>query len=850
MLTGIGKNLNGQFIKRFLALWLPLVLLLGLVIGLLYRSQVHNIVTTAEGDGRQWIRSAEHTVNAELGQLHGDVLYLAGHTALQHWLATGDAGAQQQFSRDLLTFVAHRGRYDQIRFINPQGREQIRVNWRGGRAQASPAAALQDKADRYYVRNTLKLERGEIYVSPFDLNVEHGAIEQPIKPMIRLGTPVFDDQGRRRGLIVVNYLGQHLLDQLQAIPATTDHRLWLINREGDWLLGPDPALEWGFMYPQRAPARMEQRFPAAWGQLRQAPSHGQLMADTGAFTYARVTPLQDSSGVSDADWTLVSHLPAAVLSQYILPVKQRLTAVFIVLAVLLAVLSGVIARASERRRQNEARVGASEARFRGLFDSAPDPIVIVDQSGHISLVNAQVRKTFGYERDELLGQPIEILIPERFRQIHVSDRDRYMDSPATRPMGEGAELYGLRKDGSELPVEISLSPLQTDQGLLVTSVIRDITERKHAEALKQQAQKRYEDLIADLPVGVFRSTPGETDHFLEVNPFMVSMFAAESTEQLLAGTVSDLYCEAADRAAINDKLLSHGHVNSEEVRLKTLRGHEFDAAITAVMKRGEHGGMVFDGIVEDISERKHSERRIRALNEQLQSRAIELEAINNELEAFSYSVSHDLRAPLRAMDGFSRILLSEYADRLDEKGRDRLERIRAAAQRMAALIDDLLTLSRISRSEVKREEVDLSRIADEIMASLRQQEPERNVQLVAPEALVTEGDARLLRVVMDNLLGNAWKFTGGRADATIEMGLQNNDGEPVYYVRDNGAGFDMAYADKLFGAFQRLHDSHEFPGIGIGLATVQRVIHKHGGRIWAESAPDQGAAFYFTLAQA
>lgn len=849
VLTGIGKGWSRPFTKHLLLLWLPLVLLLGLVIGLLYSSQVHNITATAEGNGQQWVKIAEHTVNAELGQLHSDVLYLAGHATLQRWLATGDAAAQQQFSRDLLTFAARRGRYDQLRFIDLQGQEQVRINWHGGWAQASPSAELQDKADRYYVRNTLALKRDEIYVSPFDLNIEHGKLEQPIKPMIRFGTPVFDGQGRKRGLIVVNYLGQRLLDQLKTIPATTDNHLWLLNRQGDWLLGPDPTLEWGFMYPQRAPARFEHRFPAAWARMQQAPIHGQFMVEAGLFTYARAAPLQDSAGVSEADWTLVSHLPATALAQYIRPVMQQLLAVFIVLAVLLAVLSGVIVRAGERRRQNEARVRASEARFRGLFDSAPDPIVIVDQTGSITLANARAEKTFGYESDELFGKSIEILVPERFREAHVANRTQYMDNPATRPMGEGAELYGLRKDGSTLPVEISLSPLQTDQGKLVTSIIRDISERKRAEALKQQAQKRYQELITNLPVGVYRNTPGQTGRFLEVNPAMVGMFEADSAEQLLASTVNELYCDPAERAAFSEKILRHGHVNSEEVHLKTLHGREFDAAITAVMKRDEHGGIFFDGIVEDITERKHSEQRIQQLNKHLQSRAIELEAINHELEAFSYSVSHDLRAPLRAMDGFSRTLLHEYSDRLDEKGRDRLNRIRAAAQRMAALIDDMLNLSRISRSEVKREKVDLSRIAGEILAQLQQQDPGRSVRLSTPETLVTEGDARLLRVVMDNLLGNAWKFTGRRADTVIEVGSQNDGDEIAYYVRDNGAGFDMAYADKLFGAFQRLHDSHEFPGTGVGLATVQRVIHKHGGRIWAESVPDQGAAFYFTLAQ-
>jgi light-regulated signal transduction histidine kinase (bacteriophytochrome) len=202
---------------------------------------------------------------------------------------------------------------------------------------------------------------------------------------------------------------------------------------------------------------------------------------------------------------------------------------------------------------------------------------------------------------------------------------------------------------------------------------------------------------------------------------------------------------------------------------------------------------------------------------------------------------------LRAVDGFSRILLDEYADRLDDTGRDRLRRVRTAAQRMATLIDDLLKLSRITRSELKREDIDLSALAAEVIDELRNQEANRVVQCTIQPGLIVWGDARLLRIVLDNLLGNAWKFTSKQPEAQIEFGMQMQDDETVYFVRDNGAGFDMAYAEKLFGAFQRLHDTNEFSGTGIGLATAQRIIHKHGGRIWAESKVEQGAIFYFTL---
>lgn len=235
------------------------------------------------------------------------------------------------------------------------------------------------------------------------------------------------------------------------------------------------------------------------------------------------------------------------------------------------------------------------------------------------------------------------------------------------------------------------------------------------------------------------------------------------------------------------------------------------------------------------------------MTEQLRRSEASLAAQNKELDAFSYSVSHDLRAPLRSIDGFSRILLEDYEDKLDADGRDSLNRIRAATQRMAQLIDDLLRLSRLSRGELHYESVDLSAMVREIAAELSSQDPGRGVTLVVADGVMASGDRQLLRVALTNLLGNAWKFTSKRVDPRIEFGTRELDGRRSYFVRDNGVGFDPAYADKLFGAFQRLHGSSEFPGTGIGLATVLRVVRRHGGSVWADSAVDQGATFSFEL---
>ncbi len=221
-----------------------------------------------------------------------------------------------------------------------------------------------------------------------------------------------------------------------------------------------------------------------------------------------------------------------------------------------------------------------------------------------------------------------------------------------------------------------------------------------------------------------------------------------------------------------------------------------------------------------------------------------LSSIHKELEAFSYSVSHDLRAPLRSMDGFSKFLLRDYNDKLDERGKDFLNRIRNASQHMADIIDELLKLSRLTRNELKHEPVDLSELAHSITDKLKKAEPKRRVEFLIKDGLVVKGDKLLLRQVLVNLIGNAWKYTGKSTHAKIEFGVTQRDGKRVYFVSDNGAGFDMTYANKLFGAFQRLHSTDEFKGIGIGLAIVKRIINRHGGRVWGEGKTNEGATFY------
>ena len=499
------------------------------------------------------------------------------------------------------------------------------------------------------------------------------------------------------------------------------------------------------------------------------------------------------------------------------------------------------------REQAEDLLRETSNYLNNLLDYANAPIIVWDPHFRISRFNPAFERLTGYKSNEVIGLGLDILFPEDKKQESLQQIRRTLSGERWQVV----EIPVLRVNGELRTVLWNSANVYDDSGKNIIATIaqgQDITERKLAEQQLRETSDYLNNLLnyANAPIIVWDSQFRITrfNHAFE-------RLTGISADEAIGKQLNILFPTDSKAESISYINRTMSGERWEVVEIPILRK---DGAIRIVLWNSAtlmdtDGKKMIATIAQgqDITERKKAEEDINKLNQELKQHSIELEASNKELEAFAYSVSHDLRAPLRSMEGFSQALLEDCYDILNDECKDYLKRIQSSAELMAQLIDDLLRLSRFTRVDMVFNNVNLSEMAQSIVADLKKLQPARKIEFVISPGLIARGDEKLLRVVLHNLLENAWKFTGKVPEAYIEFGVTNNNGIKTYYIRDNGAGFNMAYVDKIFNPFQRLHSVDEFPGTGIGLASVQRIIHRHGGLVRAEGKVGEGATFYFTL---
>ncbi len=518
------------------------------------------------------------------------------------------------------------------------------------------------------------------------------------------------------------------------------------------------------------------------------------------------------------------------------------------------VICTIIRDITERIAAEQA-LRESEEQYRSVVENSHEGILIVDDASHFLYANDELSRILGYSHDEIMDQNFQAFLDDESKDLVT---DRYLRRQRGENLPHRYEIKLVRKDGESRDVELSSAIIRDSKGKTRTvGQILDITERFRMEKTVRQERDRARTYLDIAGVILIVINADQTISLINKKGCEVLGYPEG---EIVGRNWFDHFLPPAGREEVKKVFgqLMAGEMAPVEYHENTILTRAGDERLIAWHNQilTDASGRIYASLSsgEDITERRRAEDEIRRLNAELErrvkERTIQLTSSNKELEAFVYSVSHDLRAPLRSIEGFSLALLEEYSGRLDERGRHYLDQVRSAAGKMGLEIEDLLKLSRLTRSEMILADVNLTRLVEKIAAELKDSRPERAVEWIIAPDVRADGDIRLLEIALRNLLENAWKFTSKHPSAHIEFGVRERDGQPVYFVRDDGAGFDNAFAGKLFGVFQRLHRHEEFEGTGVGLAMVQRIIRRHGGSVWAEGAVEHGAAFYFTLTPA
>lgn len=978
--------------KLLLTTWFSLALIVGCAAALLYKNEADTRINSILAEERYRLSFDKAVIEHKIDNITKDLDFLANSASIIR-ASTQPSEENMEFAaQNLIAFSRSKQLFDQVRWISEEGVEKVRVNYNDGEPAAVSSEKLQDKSDRYYVRESLKLTAGKYYVSPLELAIENEKIEIPHKPTLRFGQRIILPSGRTDGIMLLNYNCSSLLENFIATMGEAKHRSYLLNNEGYWLYSPEKQDEWGFMLNK--PTTFKYKFGTLWDQIASI-DQGQVDIQGRTWSWTTIWPTStiennNSFGTTrtsrtttpfrpDYQWKIVSYLDEAMISTRLRSQQINFIAGSLIAFILLSIIGWLFVRMNENRQNARLAMAnriamENDERFNLLIQSSPNGLLLVSKSGEILRANPQALTMFESSPEELIGRSVDILVPESIYDTHVHQRNTYISKPTARKLGSGKDLSARKKNGVEFAAEISLTPLKINGELFVLACVVDISERKAAEIV----QSRLAAIVEGSEDAIISKTlDGIVMTWNKGAELLFGYSAAEMIgKEMILAIPEELKTQEQDII----RNISHGQtVSHVETRRLRKDGTIFEASVTISPITDIHHKIIgASAITRNITEQKKAQREIKRLNENLEKQVEErthqldralrdlqnildalpsmvgywdknlenrfanrayaewfgidpkeipgrhirdiigelryaenkehmqaalegqpqlferaypsadgtylmhslahyipdihndevqgfyvlvhditrmkqteaaLRAANQELEAFAYAVSHDLRAPVRAMIGFSQALREDCGNQLSEAGQDYLAEVEKAGKKMGELIEGLLILSRSTKGEIERENVDLSELSQKILTDLQQSDNDApsTFKFEVEPGLVTHCDARMADIVLRNLFSNAVKYCSKTADPCIKFYSSVFNGERNFCVQDNGAGFDMLHADRLFKPFQRLHRQDEFKGIGIGLATVKRIVHRHGGNISARSEPNKGAIFCFNF---
>ncbi len=834
--------------REFMAIFAPLAISLIAIASMHYYAE-HKAKEVTQGDSEILnVDLGRRTITSDIANVVSDLMFLAERTGQEKYLDRIEK-ARRNIAREYLLFARNKRVYDHIRFLNTEGKEIVRINYAGGQSHIISEKDLQDKSRRYYFSDAINTRKGEVYMSPLDLNIEAGKIEQPIKPMVRFSTPVFDRQGKKQGVLFLNYLGENLIQRFKQAAINISDHIHLVNNDGYWISSPNPKEEWGFMFNNKQ--TFEVRYPEAWEKIRSGDM-GQFVTGLGMFTYATVYPLQISRlsaktsintdrivektglkpDISEYYWKIISHIPPAALGASPTVFLRQNLLLYPTLLLLLGITSLYLARARLRHRQAVAR-NEYEKRFRNTLEEIQLAAVTLNSNAKIVFCNDFLLQLTGWQRDEVLGRDwIELFVPESQRRE--TRQIMQTDKPVLTPNIRQAEM--LTRSGKTLLISWNLTRSWNQDGRLtsITAIGEDITDRYHAQEELRKLSRAVEQSPS---VVMIVNREGEIEYvnpkFCQITGYQAEEVIGRNPRLLKSGDTTE-----KEYKKLWSTLLSGG-IWRGELHNRKKNGELFWEATAISPIRDQFGNIThFLAVKEDITERKRLENEVEKHNRELaETHALAV------VGRMANMIAHDLRNPLSSIKMTVQILGKQKPSRWHEDNHELCQIALEQVRYMEDILADLLAYSR--PDTLKPEWIAIDKLLDAAIGLVQKKIDEYGVELSTcyQSGLPTLfADATKLRQVFSNLIVNAAQSTeqqpANERQISVHTRLMLTETGPRIQVEihDNGCGIDPTQRENLFEPFFTTRAK----GSGLGLAIVKRIVEQHQGSVMLQEHVNGG----------